>query len=50
MPNDKMMGFIAALLLVIVILLTVNMNRRHHSVGDSFHEVIQEMKAETRHK
>jgi hypothetical protein len=44
MPNNQMMGFIAALLLVIVVLLAVDINQRHHTVGDSLHEAVQDMK------
>lgn len=38
------MGFIAALLVVIVILLVVNLNQKPRSIGDGLHEVVQEIK------
>ena len=46
MQNNQMMGVVAALLLVIVILLAVDINQRHHTVGDSLHEAVQDLKDE----
>ncbi|MEZ0226695.1 MAG: hypothetical protein ACAH83_19215 [Alphaproteobacteria bacterium] len=48
MPNllntQVLMGVIATLLVLIVVLLTTDINVRHHTVGDSLHEAVQEMK------
>lgn len=44
-PNTQvLMGVIATLLVVIIVLLTTGINVRHHTVGDSLHEAVQEMK------
>ena len=39
--TQTLMGAIAALLIVVVVLLV---NQQHHTVGDSLHEAVQEMK------
>lgn len=45
MANTQvLMGAVAALLLVVAILLASNLTERHHTVGDSLHEAVQEMK------
>lgn len=48
MPSNQILGFIAALLVVIVILLAVNINRSHRTMGDAMHEAVQDLKDETR--
>lgn len=45
MPDPKvLMGVVATLLVVIVVILATGINVRHHTVGDSLHEAVQEMK------
>jgi hypothetical protein len=45
MPNTQvLMGVIATLLVLIVVILTTGINVRHHTVGDSLHEAVQEIK------
>jgi hypothetical protein len=45
MRNNLLFGFIAALLLVLVVLLAVDMNhRRNRTVGDKIHDAVQELK------
>jgi hypothetical protein len=45
MANTQVLiGAIAALLLVIVVLLTNGFAVQHHTVGDSLHEAVQEIK------
>lgn len=44
MPNNQMLGAVGALLLVLIILLVVDINQRHHTVGDSIHEAVEELK------
>ena len=45
MPDPKvLMGVVATLLVVIVVILTTGIGERHHTVGDSLHEAVQEMK------
>jgi hypothetical protein len=48
MPNNQILGFIAALLVVIVILLAININRSHRTVGDAMHDAVQSIKDEAR--
>lgn len=45
MANTQvLMGVVAALLLVVIVLLANTIAERHHTVGDSLHEAVQEMK------
>lgn len=39
-----MLGAVGALLLVLIILLVVDINQRHHTVGDSIHEAVEDLK------
>jgi hypothetical protein len=45
MPNNQLLGFVAALLLVLVVLLAVNVNQRHQrTVGDKISDAVEELK------
>lgn len=45
MQNNQLLGFIAALLLILIVLLAIDVNQRHHrTVGDKIHDAVQELK------